>query len=354
MSFEASLDDALALLASYGCQGARVEPVAIGLINRTFRVEGPDARRTILQKLNPIFTPRVHEDIEAVTAHLARKGMVTPRLVRTIAGELYVEGERGVWRMMTFIDGDTKERLKTVAEAREAGVLLARFHRAVADLEHEFKNRRLGVHDTPRHLAKLRQALEEHRDKHPRYAEVAPLGEEILALAGVLPPLPPVADRIVHGDPKVSNLLFEAATGRGVALVDLDTLARMPLFVELGDAFRSWCNPSGEDATRVQFSLELFGAAIAGYAEGAEGLIEADEVRGIVPATKTIIVELAARFAADALEESYFGWDATRFPTRGAHNELRARGQLALARSLMAQEAQAEAIVHEAFARRPA
>jgi Ser/Thr protein kinase RdoA (MazF antagonist) len=331
-------------------EGARISPVSIGLINRTFIVE-PAARaeRFVLQKVNAIFTPLVHDDIEAVTAHLEAKGLRTPRLIRARTGALFVEEAGAIWRLMSFIEGETRERLSAPEEAREAGMLLARFHAAVQDLSYEFRNRRLGVHDTPKHLANLETALRTHRGGHSRYEEVCPLGEEILALAHGLPRLPEVEERVVHGDPKISNLLFDAKSGRGIAIVDLDTLAKMPLPLELGDAFRSWCNPSGEDASRVRFSLDLFRAAVGGYAEIARSFIAEPEWRSIVPATETIILELAARFAADALNESYFGWDSTRFRTRGEHNELRSRGQLVLARSLASIRADAQAIVAEAF-----
>ena len=49
-------------------------------------------------------------------------------------------------------------------------------------------------------------------------------------------------------------------------MIDLDTLTHMPLPLEMGDAFRSWCNPRGEDHSRAEFRLDLFGAAIRGYA----------------------------------------------------------------------------------------
>ena len=52
-----------------------------------------------------------------------------------------------------------------------------------------------------------------------------------------------------------------------------------------------------------------------------------------------VSVELAARFAADALNESYFGWDATRFPGRGEHSLLRARGQFSLHAAVIAARA---------------
>lgn len=338
-------------LAAWDLPVAAIEKVSIGLINRTFLVRTAGGERFILQSVNPIFTPRVHEDIEAVTAHVEQKAgaaIAVPRLVRTRDGALYSEHQGKIFRVLTYLEGETFEKLSSPDQALEAGRLLAEFHRAVADLQHEFKNRRLGVHDTPKHLAALKTALETKK-AHPRYAIVAPLGEEILAAAAALPNLPEVADRVVHGDPKISNLLFDTQTHRATAIVDLDTLARMPIYLELGDAFRSWCNPSGEDQTKVQFSLSLFAAAVGGYASIGRSFLSAEEKRAFVPATRTIIIELAARFGADALNESYFGWDPQRFATRGEHNELRARGQFALARSLEAVSAEAEEIVARAF-----
>ena len=49
------------------------------------------------------------------------------------------------------------------------------------------------------------------------------------------------------------------------------------------------------------------------------------------------------------MNQSYFGWDPQRFPSRAAHNFVRASGQLSLARSLSDQRAQAEAVVARRF-----
>ena len=46
-----------------------------------------------------------------------------------------------------------------------------------------------------------------------------------------------------------------------------------------------------------------------------------------------------ARFAADALDERYFGWDPARYARRGDHNLARAANQLAAARDLLRQSA---------------
>jgi hypothetical protein len=69
----------------------------------------------------------------------------------------------------------------------------------------------------------------------------------------------------------------------------------------------------------------------------------------LVAGTQTIYLELAARFAADALEERYFGWSPARYATRGEHNLARAGNQLAAAQDLAQQAAAATAILVRHF-----
>jgi Ser/Thr protein kinase RdoA (MazF antagonist) len=338
-----------AVLAAYGVQGADVGSLGRGLINATFIVRSPGAEPVVLQRLHDIFPGVVNEDIDAVTIRLKSFGLPTPRVRRTESGLLWFEYEGSAWRALSFVPGVSLDTLAGADQALEAGSLLARFHRALVGFDYSFKNTRAGVHDLSRHLANLRTALISH-NRHPRIAVVRPLAEEILGFAAGLPMLPEVAPRIVHGDPKLNNLLFSADGLRAICLVDLDTLARMPLPLELGDAFRSWCNPAGEDRARSWFSIELFRGAVAGYAAVAREFMDPREAQAIVPAIQTIYVELAARFCADALNENYFGWDATRFASRSEHNQIRAESQLEAFRSLARQAGEAARVVAAAFA----
>jgi Ser/Thr protein kinase RdoA (MazF antagonist) len=349
----AASDPALipAVLAHYGIVSeAEVRSIESGLINRSYTVRS--ARGTfVLQWVNPLFDPCVHEDIEAVTAHLEAAGLLTPRLWRTRDGALFVRDARGgIWRLMTHVAGRTLDRLTDPALAASAGDLVGRFHQAVSTLSHDFVFTRLGVHDTARHLARLATALEVRRD-HPRHDQVAPLGERILRTAAVLEPLPATPRRVVHGDLKISNLLFAEEAPRALALIDLDTLGRMRLPLEMGDALRSWCNPAGEDDPQSALRPDLFQAALDGYAAATRGLLTSEEISAIVVATQTVAVELAARFCRDALEESYFGWDPRRFSSRSEHNRIRALSQIELADSIAQQRRTLEAVVRKAFGR---
>ena len=337
------------LLRRYGIEAERLEPLGEGLINRTFLARSRGGAEFVLQRVNPMFAPGIHDDIEAVTAHVAGKGLLVPRLVRTLDGDLSMTEDGGLWRLMNRLPGESRSTLRLPAEAESAGEMLARFHTALLDLDHEFRHVRPGVHDTPRHLQRLRNTLRDRGD-HPRFRGVEPLAKRILDASTRLPELPAVRPRVVHGDPKINNFLFEPGSDRVLCLVDFDTLSRMALPLELGDAFRSWCNPGGEDTTAVLFVPDLMSAGARGYARHAAPWVTAAEIRSIVPATLTICVELAARFCADALNEDFFAWDPRRFASHSEHSEIRAAGQLALSESLRSQIANLDRDLPEVFA----
>lgn len=329
-------ETAAAVLAQYPFVARRLQRIPQGLINLTIAVTADGGRRYVLQRLHPVFTDAVNANLALVTAHLERRGLLTPKLVPTTTGALSVEQADGLWRVLTFVEGRAFDRLETPAAARSAGALLARFHIALLDCDAELASDRPPVHDLARHRANLAAALSRAAD-HPARGEAEALADSIERALAALPAFTPGPPRLVHGDPKISNVLFAPDGSEARCLIDLDTLARMPLAHELGDAMRSWCNPCGEDDPAAHFDLALFAAAMAGYRAAAGPAIAPAEIACVVAATRCIQLELACRFLADAIEERYFAWDPARFPSRSAHNLARTRAQLAAEASLAAQ-----------------
>ena len=324
---------------AWGWDGAEIAAITGGLLNATYAVRLGGAPVAVLQQLHPIFAGAVNLDIDAVTRHLAAHGVATPRLIHTVDGRAWHD-HAGVWRALSWVDGVTVHAVPDAVWAEAGGELVGVFHRAVADLAHDYAFARAGVHDTQLHLARLAEHVAAGGD-----AEAVVLGHDILDAARTLPAMPAVPRRHCHGDLKISNLLFATAPVRGVCLVDLDTLGLSTMAFELGDAMRSWCNPHGEDAGIVAFDLATFDAAIRGFRAAADAIVSADEKTAIVVGLETVCLELAARFAVDVFRDDYFGWDPVRFASRRAHNLVRAYGQLALGRAVREARADALAIV---------
>jgi Ser/Thr protein kinase RdoA (MazF antagonist) len=324
--------------SAWGWHADAVESITGGLINATYVVRVGGQAVAVLQRLHPIFGAEVNLDLEAVTNHLAARGVETPRLLRTLDGRAWCEHEQRVWRATTWVEGESVAAVPDPEWARVGGELVGQFHRAVADLSYEYRFVRSGVHDTQLHLARLRACIDSGAVSGSGAGDpnVLVLGHEILAAATQLPELPTQPKRHIHGDLKISNLLFRRYPIRAVALVDLDTLGHGSLAFELGDAMRSWCNPHGEDAGQVRFDISIFATAIAGFREVADSILSDAERTSVGVGLETVCVELAARFAVDVYEDRYFGWDPTRFESRRAHNLVRARGQLALATAVRA------------------
>ena len=335
--------EALQALAAYPLAASGVARLDSGLINRTFLARTAAAGEFVLQAVNPALTPEsgadLHEDIEHLTAYLQQAGLLMPRLVRARDGKLFTRSAGHLWRLYNRIAGETRQTPGGAAAVESAAALLARVHAALAlsDYMPRF-SRRPAAHDTMRHVRRLRANLYGYR-QHAEYAAVWPLANEILEVYQQLRPWPPTPLRLAHGDPKISNFIYRAGTDTALCLIDFDTFCRLMLPLEIGDALRSWCNPAGEDSAEGFFDRELALAALAGYAAHSADFITPREWYSLPAATEQICIELAARFCADALEEDYFAWDATRFPSRSRHNQVRARGQLNLARSLRRQVA---------------
>ncbi len=325
---------------AWGWQDAEIAALPGGLINATYAVRLGGAPIAVLQRVHAIFAPEVNLDIEAVTAHLAARGLTTPRLLRTRDGRAWHEHAGQVWRALSWVDGTTVHRVAGPEWAEAGGRLVGAFHRAVADLAHDYAFARKGVHDTPAHLARLADHVAAGGDP----VAVA-LGREILDGVRGLPAMPDIPHRHCHGDLKISNLLFAAPPLRGVCLVDLDTVGLSTMAFELGDAMRSWCNPHAEDAGVATFDLAIFAAAVGGFRAVADPIVSDDEKTAIVVGLETVCFELAARFAVDLFRDDYFGWDPERFPSRRAHNLVRAQGQLTLGLAVRAARADALDIV---------
>ena len=309
------------------------EPILTGLINQTYLVKtstGP----YVLQKLHSVFAPEVNQNILAVTDYLASKNFLTPRLIKTDAGDLWVLENNTCWRILSFIDGQSFDQLQNPDMAYSAGSLVGRFHKTLFDFQYDYCAVRKNVHDTASYLKRLRENLKKH-SKHVFFKRVSPIAVKLLEATQKIPDLWVLPKRHSHGDLKISNLLFEGQ--KAICLIDLDTLGKLPWPIEMGDAFRSWCNLKGEDQSKSNFDLDIYHAALTGYQEQVWDCWTQPEKDALLDGIKLIPLELCARFMIDIFEDRYWKWDSKRFESRAEHNWVRAMGQWSLYEDIIAQ-----------------
>lgn len=297
----------------------RVHPIENGLINKTFSVHAADGI-FILQRLAKIFDERAILDMQAVTEHLAKKNVPTPVLIQTIDDAWFVKDDEGFcWKLMTAVPGDIVTVVSDPQLAFEAGCVLGQFHEALRD----FDPAKL---QSPFRLHNSRAVYDNFLTKKLDLPEAQFIRDEIPKhfLPADLP------TTVVHGDPKISNVIFK--DGKGVAMIDLDTCMPHTVLVDLGDAFRSWCGGK-EDDPENQFDVKKFEAGMRGYSSVAS--LRPEEQAHLHDAIILITLELAARFASDIVDDSYFGWNKQKYASRREHNTARVRSMVALAKDAM-------------------
>ncbi len=266
------------------------------------------------------------------------------------------DGEGEWWRLFDFIEGaHTVDRVTSPAQAREAARAFGQFQALLADLEGPRLHETIvNFHHTPSRVAALRAALAE--DPLGRAAEVraelefalerAPAASRLVDLqaAGVL------TERVTHNDTKINNVMLDQATGRAVAVVDLDTVMPGLALYDFGDLVRASASSTAEDdpePANMRLVVPLFQALVEGWLEAGAAPTAAE--RALLPfAGNLMSYETGVRFLTDYLQgDTYFKVHHAN------HNLHRARTQFALVRSIENQEAALQATVADLAAGLP-
>lgn len=331
----------IAAAFAIGTDAAEISRYGRGRINDTYRVRTTDRRTYILQRLHPIFGASVLDDHLYVSERANTHGIALPKIIPTRTGDIGLTEDGRIWRMLTFIPGQCFERSLTPARAESAGALVGRFHACFADDPYRMRHVRPGFHASAGILRKLRATILAHAGEPEWHAFHATAFAIASGLEAALrePAWEGLPDRIIHGDLKLSNVRFARDGRHAAALLDLDTMANASAIIDLSDAARSWANPGGEDdPAHARFDCAIFAAMMRGYLEHAA--LDHDERAALPNAILCMTLELAARFATDALERSYFRLDHRRYRTLFEQNAKKAETQLALARSVRAVRAE--------------
>ncbi len=333
-----------------------------GLINKTYIIEhliNGKKSKFVLQCLSNIFESyeKVNLNHRLITEHIKikikRNHLISnnqrwevPCLIKCNSNNLFVFPFcSDYWRAMEYIDDTLSfDILEDNKMAYQTGLGLAKFHGTCSDIDlTKLDNTIKDFHNTKKYIDQFNITikdfnfikLDDHVNKRVQYL-IDRLSNHILYIKSFLGYLKrkSIQPSLIHGDPKLSNFLFDVQYKYVVSLIDLDTVSSGYLLTDLADCIRSICNMAGEnphDIKNVSFDLNCCKYFLEGYFSTSSEY--ADYSFGLLPEfIYLIIVELIIRFLNDFLQSNrYF---KVKYQT---HNLYRAEVQYRLLSSFISQ-----------------
>ena len=340
------------ILPAYGLpqDSLKVEAFGSGLINHTWKITAP-GKAYILQRVNhAIFKEPadIANNISLIAEHLKKYHpqyyFIAP--LASVNGEemIYQRGE-GFFRMFPFVTGShSKDVVESAEHAYEAATQFGRFTRLLNGVDiNKLKITIPCFHDLTLRYQQFLQALE--NGNRQRIAESADLISSltqhvnIVTEYGNIKTNPEFKLRVTHHDTKISNVLFNP-DGKGICVIDLDTVMPGYFISDMGDMMRTYLSPVSEeekDFERIAVRDDFYKAIVKGYYSEMKNELTETEKKYFFYAGTFMIYMQALRFITDYLnDDKYYG---AKYPR---HNYVRAKNQLVLLERLLAKKEQLE------------
>ena len=349
---------AIAQKFSHSVKVSNAREFGDGNINDTFLISRKTEEKPffILQRINTkvfVKPELVMRNMRAVTEHVRMlrssaaisedRRWEMPQVLLTKDGRDHcLEPDGSFWRAMSFIENARSvDTVKDMAQAKEVGYGLGMFHALLKDLSPDkLADTLKGFHETPGYLARYdrvragrslgkssdikycKQFVSSRRDWSHVLENAKASGKLHL--------------RIIHGDPKVNNIMMDEDTNEAVSIIDLDTVKPGLVHYDIGDCFRSACNLRGEESStweKTHFDTDMCRAIFNGYVSVAGKFLTESDHDHLYDATRLISFELGLRYFTDYLEGNvYFKADSPE------HNLNRALIQFKLTESIERQK----------------
>jgi hypothetical protein len=308
-----------------------LRPHVRGHIHDTFVstwTRGAEQRRYIHQRMNDrVFTdiPGLMHNIELVTHHLQAGAkdhagdMTVLRLVPTREGHPFLQHLSGPWRTYEYIDNtESFDRCESTDRAFEAARAFGSFQARLLGLNaRDLRETLPRFFSSVHRLEQLRDACEaDVMGRVPACRSELDFVDAHVSEVGVIEACLAANEfpaRVVHGDTKLNNVLFDQGTGHARCVVDLDTCMPGYSLYDFGDLVRftaATCGEDEQDTDKAGVDFDLYDALVAGYLESASKFLTRRE-RDLMPfAARLVTFTIGMRFLADHLSgDVYFKID---------------------------------------------
>ena len=304
---------ALQFLPESNRKDIQISQVKNGLINQTFLIKNK-IDDYILQKVNHhVFSnPKcIHDNYE-----IARSALINSSYSKELLFFLkdknnleLVFYENEFWRMSKRIIGRTHEVCNSEVMAYDSAQVLAEFHQGLINVS--------GINESISRFTDFEYRIEQF-NKALSNGSVARL-KKAKDLIGLIESNLKVIEnylkiekyiplRIIHGDPKVSNFLFDEKTRRVNALIDLDTLMPGSILYDFGDMVRSFANLQKED-TSIEarcFSESIYESLLKGYSTIGKDFLSSVELEQLPSSVLVVSLIQGIRFLTDYINHDIY------------------------------------------------
>lgn len=325
------------IAAAYGFTISSIDPIENGLINSTFKVKTLQGN-FIVQQLNRI----VFKDVDAIANNISK---VSDYLKKKFPDYIFThpvpqknkqylfKDENLVFRVFPFIDNThTIQATTSPNEAFEAAFQFAVFTKELIGYPLETLHETIPrFHDLSFRYQQFEKAVSANNGI--RKSKALGLIRELEQHMDIVKAYehfishPYAKRRVMHHDTKISNILFDAE-GRGVCVIDLDTIMPGFLLSDVGDMLRTYIASVSEEETdldRIFIRASFVKAIQEGYEIGLRDQISSFESDNFYLFGKIMIYMQALRFITDYLSHDvYYG------RTREDQNLYRASNQYRL------------------------
>lgn len=314
--------------------------IVSGLINTTLLIE-KNEEKYILQKINhgvfldPETLVNNHLQINLVLQN-ANYDREIIDIIPTIEGGLLLKDAKNqYWRMTSYVE-NAKTYLKVPNKeiALEAAICLSEFYRIINEKQLLIQDPLPGFINfkkrTDDFVSALESASEDRKQKASEEIDIIKNQIELPEKWLQLLDEEKLPKRIIHADPKISNILF-SEDEKATAVIDLDTIMEDSILYDFGDMVRSYCNKTDEDdaSLKENFDSEIYKVIKQGFLSKLEDFLTDSEKENLDYAAQVVIYIQAVRFLTDYLKnDSYYHTD---YPD---HNLDRTKNQLCLLKNL--------------------
>ena len=199
----------------------------------------------------------------------------------------FVDSKGEYWRSYKFItDAKCCDQVEKPEDFYESVLAFGNFQRLLADYPADTLHETIrGFHDTHARLEVFRRAVEKdvcgRADSVQKEIEFVLAREDVANVFGKLQENGEVPLRVTHNDTKLNNIMIDKATGKGICVIDLDTVMPGLAMNDFGDSIRFGASTAAEDEqdlTKVSCSMDLFEIYVKGFLEGCGGSLTPREV----------------------------------------------------------------------------